>query len=230
MIVIHHQSPIDLSLTDINKEVVIDTNCAAAVLRGANIYAPGIMGMMTGKFILNIIINSVNSPRYSKTILGTRCGDKVKICADIGGRCKKGYQKLFDDPEKIVVGIGTVKMVRSQLFGENILPSWVFPQQHTYFTLFRSLFFSGVAVEVAENLSGCPVLGSDFLPRGSALLQNLPSVICVRTLNPCAGDTVLDMCAAPGNKTTHIAALMKNTVCIKFLQVLKIFKKIRKEF
>lgn len=49
VIIIYHENSIDLNLSDINKEVVIDVNCAAAVLRGANIYAPGIIGMMTGR-------------------------------------------------------------------------------------------------------------------------------------------------------------------------------------
>lgn len=57
---------------------------------------------------------------------------------------------------------------------------------------------------------GCIPLHSNFLPPGSALLQNIPSIVCAYVLNPKPGETILDMCAAPGNKTTHLAALMKN--------------------
>ncbi len=42
------------------------------------------------------------------------------------------------------------------------------------------------------------------------MLQNLPSIICAHVLNPLRGDRVLDMCAAPGNKTSHLAELMKD--------------------
>lgn len=80
---------------------------------------------------------------------------------------------------------------------------------YKYLVLF---FTSGVAVRMKETASGCPILGNNFLPKGAALLQNLPSVACVHVLNPQPGETVLDMCASPGNKTTHIAALMRNEV------------------
>lgn len=56
--------------------------------------------------------------------------------------------------------------------------------------------------------SGVPSIGDHFFPTGDGLLQNLPSVVCARVLAPLPGETVLDMCAAPGNKTTHLAELM----------------------
>ncbi|CAL5340632.1 unnamed protein product [Camellia sinensis] len=41
-------------------------------------------------------------------------------------------------------------------------------------------------------------------------MQNLPSIITAHALDPQQGDRILDMCAAPGGKTTAIAILMKD--------------------
>ena len=65
-----------------------------------------------------------------------------------------------------------------------------------------------------DTISNVPQLNENIFPKGHILLQNLPSILCSRILNPQPGETVLDMCAAPGNKTTHIACLMQNQVCI----------------
>ncbi|XP_023310788.1 putative methyltransferase NSUN6 isoform X2 [Anoplophora glabripennis] len=152
-----------------DKEVVVDVDCASAVLRGAHIYAPGVLAMMSG----------------------TQVGDKISIYADSKKKCKRGLQKLYEDNGKIFIGNGESKMVRHELFGEN-------------------LALSGVAVQVIDTISGCPSLGDNFLPPGLALLQNLPSILCVYALEPQPSEKILDMCAAPGNKTTHIAELMRN--------------------
>ena len=42
-------------------------------------------------------------------------------------------------------------------------------------------------------------------------LQNLPSIAVSQLLNPSPNSRVLDMCASPGGKTCHTAAIMKNT-------------------
>ncbi|KAF2903633.1 hypothetical protein ILUMI_02540 [Ignelater luminosus] len=169
VILLHNLNKNWLSLETQLKEIVIDVNCAAAVLRGAHIFAPGVLGMESG----------INKE------------DKVSIYADLSGKCKKGLLKKYECLQKMFIGNGVVKMVRYELFGENLKPV-------------------GIAIEVTDTISHCPNIGEDFLENGSAILQNLPSIVCTHILNPKPGEVVLDMCASPGNKTTHIAALMQN--------------------
>jgi len=45
---------------------------------------------------------------------------------------------------------------------------------------------------------------------GHYMLQSPASMWAVETLQPSSGQVVVDMCAAPGGKTTHIAQLMAN--------------------
>ncbi|MEM3670505.1 MAG: RsmB/NOP family class I SAM-dependent RNA methyltransferase [Thermoprotei archaeon] len=57
-----------------------------------------------------------------------------------------------------------------------------------------------------------PTLGSteEYLC-GHYFIQSLASIYTVEALNPRPGETVLDMAAGPGGKTTHISQLMDNT-------------------
>lgn len=51
---------------------------------------------------------------------------------------------------------------------------------------------------------------SELYKDGRIFLQNLASCFPAFILSPKPGQTIIDACAAPGNKTTHLAALMTN--------------------
>jgi 16S rRNA (cytosine967-C5)-methyltransferase len=53
------------------------------------------------------------------------------------------------------------------------------------------------------------VHGTDAFERGELMPQSRASMTVSRVLDPQPGERVLDLCAAPGAKTTHIAALME---------------------
>jgi 16S rRNA (cytosine967-C5)-methyltransferase len=52
------------------------------------------------------------------------------------------------------------------------------------------------------------VHGSRLFKQGALMPQSRASMLVSRMLDPQPGDAVLDLCAAPGAKTSHIAALM----------------------
>jgi 16S rRNA (cytosine967-C5)-methyltransferase len=55
------------------------------------------------------------------------------------------------------------------------------------------------------------VQGSEMWQAGAVQPQSRASMLVSRMLGPEPGERVLDLCAAPGGKTTHLAALMQDT-------------------
>jgi 16S rRNA (cytosine967-C5)-methyltransferase len=54
------------------------------------------------------------------------------------------------------------------------------------------------------------VQGSELWREGAIMGQSRASMLVARVVAPAAGERVLDLCAAPGGKTTHMAALMED--------------------
>ncbi|XP_060803219.1 tRNA (cytosine(72)-C(5))-methyltransferase NSUN6 [Amyelois transitella] len=142
----------DVKIENGNKIVVVDALCAAAVLRGAHVFAPGVMGLPSGKIIFKFLL------------------------------------KVNYDGKKKYVGTGYLKMTRNELFDNGIQAS-------------------GIAVHTLLPASRLPVINETLYPKGTILLQNLPSIVCGWVVDAKPHEVILDMCAAPGNKTTHLAEM-----------------------
>jgi 16S rRNA (cytosine967-C5)-methyltransferase len=61
----------------------------------------------------------------------------------------------------------------------------------------------GIVLEAPYDLHRSPAF-----ERGSLMPQSRASMLVARAVDPAPGERVLDLCAAPGAKTTHLAALM----------------------
>jgi 16S rRNA (cytosine967-C5)-methyltransferase len=55
-----------------------------------------------------------------------------------------------------------------------------------------------------------PVIQTDLYTQNTIYLQSLASALVARILNPKREGIVVDLCAAPGSKTSHLAQLMEN--------------------
>lgn len=55
------------------------------------------------------------------------------------------------------------------------------------------------------------IIDTEFFKKGHFYVQDLGSILVSTFLNPREGSKVLDLCAAPGGKTTHLAEIMNNT-------------------
>ena len=64
--------------------------------------------------------------------------------------------------------------------------------------------------EGARILKGTDVAENPDYQKGRIIPQDIGAMMASLALSPKSGDTVIDMCAAPGGKTTHLAELMGN--------------------
>ncbi len=76
----------------------------------------------------------------------------------------------------------------------------------------------GKTIQKDDHLSDLLLLPSGIdlhdhvlLKQGKIIIQDKASCFPAFILNPPHGATVIDACAAPGNKTSHLSAIMKNT-------------------
>ena len=191
--------------------VIVGSQCGAAILRGANIFAPGVLGypygVVPGETKLNVYVDVTN-----KTLQGTVTGT-INNSNYTSNRDYNHFPSNF-----IYLGEGISMMSRKELFrpldqvnhvprsgcsGQSLDPK---KSQNSKTAV------TGVAVKMMNCIYECPSINGDHL-NSLCFLQNLPSIVAGHALMygkaTCSEDeNILDMCAAPGGKTTHIASIL----------------------
>ena len=134
---------------------------------------------------------------YSAGIIGSsfvNVGKPCSVWADIDASCKHGT--VHFDGRKMFVGNGTCVIPRTTLFASDKPPK-------------------GIAVSMTDPLYDSPSL--DHVLPDLLHAQNLPSCLVAHALDVKPGMRVLDMCAAPGGKTSHVAARMGDVGTVEAL-------------
>lgn len=130
---------------------------------------------------------------------GVQRGETVAVYADIRSPDEKVVNRglILDNytGQCVFLGLGTAGCSRSEIFGAS----------------------QGVAVymskQAVDRVGPClpPLHG---VLQDKMMLQNLPSIAVGHALDPQPHDTILDMCSAPGGKSTHLASLVRNQATI----------------
>lgn len=85
--------------------------------------------------------------------------------------------------------------------------------------VFEELTQKGIVIEEFSGISGVYMFDREYeyamkgtraFYEGKIYLQSIASMLPVLVLAPESGETILDVCAAPGSKTTQLAMMMKN--------------------
>ena len=88
--------------------------------------------------------------------------------------------------------------------------------QHLERTLEKAGFTAKSQTPVPDELTlaaGMPIRSKSFL-HGEFIFQDPASMVAAHLLDPQPGERILDICAAPGGKTTHLAALSEDKATI----------------
>ncbi|PSS16403.1 Methyltransferase [Actinidia chinensis var. chinensis] len=164
-----------------HKEVIVSRKCAEAVLRGAQVYVPGVLACSAHVEKGDTVAVSVAVEQ-----LGQDGGWGIGMTREAVLQGLQTVDPYFFERNGLYIGQGTTMMSRAQMFR---VPE-------------------GIAVDLNDRVFKLPSF-HDVL-EGEIFLQNLPSIITAHALDPQQGERILDMCAAPGGKTTPIAILMKD--------------------
>lgn len=157
--------------------VFIDPQAAESCLRGADVFAPGVLAA---------------PPTLA-------AGQLVRLAISSGQRILRGAiagEDIVSD--KLRIGIGRSTMSRREMFRD-----------------VSGSKASGVAISVIVPRFPLPPLADlHHATGGRFVAQNLPSYVAVHVLDARPGHSVLDACAAPGGKASHIASLLCGKGCL----------------
>ena len=114
-----------------------------------------------------------------------------------GEEFTKKLLKANNEMPPFTIRVNTLKTSKSDLM--NNLKELDFEIEETFYD------------NVLNILNPKGIIDTKYFDEGHFYVQDLGSILVASFLNPRENSSLLDLCAAPGGKTTHLAELMNNT-------------------
>lgn len=141
-------------------------------------------------------ITSISDPVKRLSVKYSMPCDLTSLIMEQYGSEAETVLRGLNEPPKVVIRVNTLKTTREELIG----------------SLGRIGIKAGPSEEsaLAVVCEGGSIIDSEPYREGLFTVQSLSSIMAVEALAPQPGCEVLDMCAAPGGKSTMMAELMYN--------------------
>eukprot|EP00802_Teleaulax_amphioxeia_P004669 Tamp_04673.p2 GENE.Tamp_04673~~Tamp_04673.p2 ORF type:complete len:592 (-),score=80.16 Tamp_04673:81-1856(-) len=162
--------------------VLVGRLCGEAVMQGAHVFAPGVAAAPYDmKPGMEVAV-------FADTTDAVMRGGTVT--SESASFRKSSDMVVGDDDTSVLVGWGVSDMDRGQIFGSTEGAG------------------KGRAIQMKGRQWLAPPLSG--WRDDECMLQTLPAALVAKVLDPQPNESILDMCAAPGGKSTHLAQIMGN--------------------
>ena len=159
--------------------------CAESVLRGSDIFVKGVRA-----------VDKTCVKGQKVCVAVDLCNTDLPRGSDVSLFNGSNLHPLFPTLTRSIIGEAVLQMTRTEIMSSE----------------------SGLCLDQIHRLSCAPHTSPsrlvDLPPLQQLpdclLMQNFPSLLTSRVLNPTPKSCVLDCCAAPGNKWSHLCMLMKD--------------------
>ncbi len=160
-------------------------------------YGHGASAGFVNGLLRNVSKTEIEYPTDKKEYLSVKYSFPMWLCEkwtdDFGYEFTENLLKAFGEEPELNIRPNTLKITAEELEAK--------------------LREKGVNCKVCDDYivsDGFDIASDELYKDGYYTIQDVAAMQAAKTLAPVAGETVIDMCAAPGGKTTHIAEIMNN--------------------